>query len=268
MAGLPQNGQPNALTLPAMPQPRTVLPFSLALAMAVVATTPAVAVTLYDPALGSLPTSQGWATLADAAAGSQALVHGRLVLDTTGAGVNAFGNGRSAPQPLDTAAGFALRWQLQVAKESHSSDNRAGFSVLLQGADQRQALELGFWSDSVWALGYSAGAPDSGFVRAETAAFDTTAALRAYSLLVQAGRFSLTADGQPLLAGALRDYPVLGLSTLVYGASNYLFFGDNSARGQALVQMGTLQLLPVPEPAVPSLWALGLGLLAWRRRRR
>ena len=250
-----------------MPQTRTILPLSLVLAVAVT-TAPAAAITLFDPALGSLPAGQGWATLGDAAAGSQALVGGRLVFDTTGAGVSAFGNGLSPPQPLDTAAGFTLRWQLQVANESHASDNRAGFSLLVQGADQRQALELGFWADRVWALGYSAGAADSGFVRAETAAFDTTTTLRDYSLLVQAGRFSLSAVGQPLLSGALRDYPVLGLSTLVYGASNTLFFGDNSARGQALVQFGVLQLLPVPEPAVPSLWALGLGLLAWRLRRR
>ena len=240
----------------------------LCLALAGVAATPAVALSLYDPSLGSLPGAQGWSTAASGGLGSQAVVGGMLQFDSTGIAVSAFGHGRTAPQVLDTVAGFTLHWQLQIRNEVHSSDNRAGFSLLVQGADQTQALELGFWQDSVWALGYSPGGADSGFVRAATAAIDTTAGLRSFSLTVAQNSFSLAADGVPLLSGALRDYPTLGLSTLPYGFSSYLFFGDNSSRGESVAQIGAIDLLPVPEPATVALWAAGLGLLAWRQRRR
>lgn len=239
-----------------------------ALPLLLTAALPASAMTLYDPALGSLPAVQGWSTLGSGAAASQSFVGSLLQIDTTGAGVSAFGSGRSTPQPLDTVGGFRLQFGLQVLAEQHSSDNRAGFSLLLQGADQAQALELGFWQDSIWALTYQAGGADSGFLRGETASLDTTSALRQYTLTVRQGSFSLQADGVGLLSGALRDYPTLGLSTLPYGFSSYLFLGDNSTRGQSLVQLGAVSLLAVPEPASVALWAAGLGLLGWRLRRR
>lgn len=232
---------------------------------------PASATTLYDPALGSLPVAQGWSTLGSGTPASQALVGALLQVDTTAGGVGAFGSGRNTPQPLDTVGGFRLQFGLQVLVEQHSSDNRAGFSLLLQGDDQAQALELGFWQDSVWALTYQAGGADSGFLRGETVSLDTTSALRQYTLTVQQGSFSLQADGVGVLSGALRDYPTLGLSTLPYGFSSYLFLGDNSSRGQSVVQLGAVSLLPVPEPAALALWAAGLGLVlgrsGWRARR-
>lgn len=237
------------------------------LALLLTAALPASAISLYDPALGSLPAAQGWSTLGTGASASQTLVGGLLQVDTSGDGVSAFGSGRSTPQPLDTLGGFRLQFSLQVLAEQHSSDNRAGFSLLLQGANQTQALELGFWQDSVWALTYQTGGVDSGFLRGETVSLDTTAALRQYTLTVQQGSFSLQADGMAVLAGALSDYPTLGLSTLPYGFSSYLFLGDNSSRGQSLVQLGAVSLLPVPEPAAFALWAAGLGLLGWRVRR-
>ena len=228
---------------------------------------PASALSLYDPALGSLPAAQGWSTLGNSTPGSQALVGGLLQVDTTVDGVGAFGSGRFTPQPLDTVGGFRLQFSLQVLAEQHSSDNRAGFSLLLQGADQTQALELGFWQDSVWALAHQTGGVDSGFLRAETVHFDTTTALRHYTLTVQQGRFSLHADGVDLLSAALRDYPTSDVATLPYLQRNFLFLGDNSTRGQSLVQLGAVSLLPVPEPANVGLWAAGLALLGWRLRR-
>lgn len=56
---------------------------------------PASALTLYAPALGSLPDSQGWVP---AGAGAQVIGDGLLVQDTTGAGVLSFVNGRAAPR--------------------------------------------------------------------------------------------------------------------------------------------------------------------------
>lgn len=240
-----------------------------ALPLLLTAALPASALNLYDPALGSLPAAQGWSTLGTGTAASQALVGGLLQVDTTASGVGAFGSGRSTPQPLDTTTGFQLQFSLQVLAEQHSSDNRAGFSLLVQGANQAQALELGFWQDQVWALAYEAGGADSGYLRAETASLDTGSGLRQYTLAVQQGQYSLLADGVGVLSGALRDYPTLGLSTAVYGLTSYVFVGDNSTRGQSLVQLGAITLQPVPEPATWALWALGLAAgagLAGRRR--
>lgn len=227
------------------------------------------ALALYEPALGTLPAAQGWTTQATpgAAAGTQALASGLLKLDTTGTGVSAYGNGRTSPQPLDTAVGFSLLFDLRIAAETHTSDNRAGFSLLMQGSDQTQALELGFWDNRIWALEYMPGGNDSGFVQGAGVAFDTTVR-HSFALQVQGHQFTLRADGTPLLSGALRDYPTLGLSTLVYGASDYLFFGDNSSRGAVMAEIGAITLAPVPEPGTPWLLGAGIAALALRRWRR
>lgn len=238
-------------------------------AVLVLAAGPALAVALYDPAAGTLPAAQGWSTLSSPAGGTQ-LVSGGLLRFDSSAIVGSFGNGLAVAPPLDTDTGFRLRWDLRLTNEGgRSSNDRAGFSLLMQGADQTKALELGFWGQQVWALAHDA---TNGFVRdgTLTAALDTTAALRRYTLTVQQHQFSLDADGSVLFSGALRDYPTLGLSTVVYGTSNFLFFGDNSASGGwSTADVGRIELLPVPEPGTAALWLSGLATMAlWSRRRR
>jgi hypothetical protein len=243
----------------------------LSLATAGALAAPAAALTLYDPALGTLPAAQGWTTAGSGtASGVQSLVGGLLAMDTTLSGVDAFGNGRRSPQALDTDAGFRLGWQLQLTSETHTSDNRAGFSLLVQGQEQAKSLELGFWENRIWALQYVLGGADSGYVQGAGVAFDTTGALRNYALTVQNDQFSLTADGVPLLDGALRDYPFNRASpaTIVYSLPSYVFFGDNSSRGLSSANVGAIQLLPVPEPSAALLLAAGVGLVVWRARSR
>jgi hypothetical protein len=79
-----------------------------------------------------------------------------------------FGNGLTT---LDRTQGYSLRFDLRVIEESHSS-SRAGLSIIALSQDS-VGLEVGFWEDKVWVQG-----DDPLFVRAETATFDTTAALR------------------------------------------------------------------------------------------
>lgn len=224
------------------------------------------AVTLYDPAAG-LPNAQGWTVASSATAGSETLVAGRLRVDTTGAGVSQHGHARGAV--LDTAQGFVLQFGLQVLSESTNNANRVGFVLLLQGQNQAKSLELAFLDDKVWALQYTLGAPDNGFVQGEGVAFDTASALRNYTLTVQNDLFALSADGQPLFAGAMRDYPTLPGSpgTLVYAQSNLLFFGDNTSQARGVFDVGVLTLSPVSEPGPAALWLAGLAALRWHARR-
>jgi hypothetical protein len=246
-----------------------ILPLPLptaAAALLIFAASQANALTLYDPA-GGLPAAQGWSTVSSATAGSDTFIAGRLRTDTTGVGVSQHGHFRGATT-LDTVGGFVLQFSLQVISETTNTPNRAGFAVLLQGQDQSKSLELAFVDNRVWALQYTFGAPDNGFVQGEGVAFDTTAAFRQYTLTVQNNLYSLTANGQPLLSGAMRDYPTLpnSLGTLVYGQSNLLFFGDNTSQASGIADVGSITLSPVPEPGAAALLLAGLAALTWRAR--
>jgi len=250
---------------------RTARPLIAAAASLLFFAHAASATTLYDPGLNTLPSAQGWTTAGSGTgSGSQTLAGGVLVFDSTGIS-DAYGNGRVSPVPLDTHTGFRLSWDMRLRSEVHTSDNRAGFSVLMQGADQTKSLELGFWADSVWALKYDSGGADSGYLRdtTATASFDTTAAMRPYTLTVLNDQFSLSSGSATLLTGVLRDYPTLGSSTLPYSVASFLFFGDNSSRGVSVTDFGSLTLAPIPEPGTVPLLAAGLiGLVWWRRRAR
>jgi hypothetical protein len=52
--------------------------------------------------------------------------------------------------PLDRMHGYQVRFTAQVVAESHVSNDRAGFSLLVTGSDKR-GIELGFWENEVWA---------------------------------------------------------------------------------------------------------------------
>ena len=242
---------------------------SLAAVSIAVAVSNAGAVTLYDPA-GGLPSSQGWATASSATAGSDTIFAGRLRTDTSAAGVFAHGHAKGS-LVLDTAAGFVVQFGLQVLSESTDNVNRAGFVLLVQGQDQTKALELAFLDDKIWALQWVAGGLDNGFVQGESAALNTTASFRNYTLTVQNNLFSLSADGQALFGGAMRDYPTLlpgSPATVVYSQPNLIFFGDNSSQARGVFDVGSITLSPVPEPAAAALLLAGLAGLAWRFRRR
>ena len=239
------------------------------LALTLLAATPAArAVVLYDAAAGTLPSAQGWFTssTAGAVAGSQSVAGGVLTIDSTGAGVVAFGNARFSPVALDATSGYAVDFLLKLLSESHASANRAGFSLLLVGSNPAQSVELSFWDDRVWVPSFDAADPDR-FVQGAGAAFDTTAAMTDYRLVVQGGGYSLSAGGQALFSGTLQNYAAGGSP---YNMANVVFFGDNSSRGSAAVALGAVSVSAVPEPGTWALMLAGLGAVAgagrFRRR--
>lgn len=228
-----------------------------ALLAALLACGSAQASVLYDPALGTAPGQQGWLFAATGSA-PRTVSGGVLNFDTTAAMATKAGFVR-ADQALDSRAGMTLSFTLDVLAESHASNHRAGFSVIMLD-DQHQGIELGFWADEVWAQS------GSDFLKAESAAWDTTAGTGTdYRLTLQGGTYQLLANGSALLSGAMRDYSSFGAP---YATANLLFLGDDTTSAQARVNLGVVGLTSaVPEPASAWLLVLGLGLPALRRVR-
>src|ERR1044071_7085078 len=94
----------------------------------------------------SVPSSQGWF---GPLAGTQTLdAAGFVTLDTTS--VVQGGYGLIEPLPPSTAPGVRLDFTVKLQSETHNSNDRAGFSIIV--TDQtKHGIEIGFWSDRVWA---------------------------------------------------------------------------------------------------------------------
>jgi len=143
--------------------------------------------------------------------------------------------------PLDVNAGFELDFTVRLLNENHNSADRAGFSVIALSNDASPVgIELGFWTNEVWAQ-------NVGFTHGESsAAFDTTAGLIDYRLAIQGGSYALFANNSPLLTGSLRNYSASGFP---YSQPDFTFFGDDTGEANAKVQIASFNVVAVPEPA-------------------
>ncbi|MBS1828638.1 MAG: hypothetical protein JST93_25255 [Acidobacteria bacterium] len=223
---------------------------------------------LYDDGVASLPAAQGWLFFGDnsfGAGASQTLVPGGTQLVTNGGTSAGYANRipffatlvNAGFPVLDRNVGFSLLFELKVTSESHSSNDRAGFSVILLSED-KFGIELGFWADEIWAQS------GAGFTHAEGVSFDTTAAQRQYELLILGSTYWLSADGTEILTGSLRDYS--GFGSQPYTLSRFLFLGDDTSSAGADVLLGRVELADVPEPATAGLVVAAVLLAAvWRR---
>lgn len=213
-----------------------------------------VALVLYDAALGGTPDAQGrlvYRASPDAVA-TQAFVDGATLLDTSARTADAAGyfvNPRDLP-PLDRASGYALSFSVQIVSEEHGASDkngdgvgdRAGFSVLVLSAD-KQGIELGFWTDQIWAQEDGAAEPPAGtlFTHAEHAPYDTTA-LTSYRLAIQGDEYILSSAGRVILRGRLRDYTAFEGPVNPYRTPNFIFLGDDTGSAQAIVRLSYVAL--------------------------
>jgi hypothetical protein len=208
----------------------------------------AATVTLYDGALGTMPDAQGFFYLTNPfppQSAAQSFANGATTLTslTNSDKAGYFGKSAQIPQ-LDRAAGYTVRFSAQVVAEAHTSQHRAGFSVIVLSSDLR-GVELGFWEGEIWAQDDGANL----FRHAEGAAFDTTAALAAYDLTIVGDSYTL-AGGGAILSGPLRDYSSFGWP---YNTPNFVFLGDDTTSAGAQIRLALVAIeTDLPPTATPT----------------
>jgi len=207
------------------------------------AAAPAAPSVLYDAAQGSLPDAQGFTFLALPSV-APAISGGATVLDTSSSKSIVAGYfSKSTPQlVLDRAAGYTVRFTVQVDLEDHSgsdknndgTEDRAGFSVIVLSSDKR-GIELGFWQDRIWAQ--EGGSGSQLFTQAERAAFNTQSARTPYMLAVHGDTYTLSSNGTAILSGKLRDYTTFNGFPDPYETPNLIFLGDDTRSASAKIQL-------------------------------
>jgi hypothetical protein len=199
---------------------------------------------LYDGALGSTPDAQGWVYASfplTGAKATQSVEGATTLLDTTAAMRDMAGYFYTRPpeQALDRSIGFRLVFNLRIAEEKHVNPNRAGFSLIVLASDLK-GVELAFWEDQIWAQ-----TDRPLFTKGEASRpFNTWAGLVSYALAIHDDTYTLSADGKPILSGALKDYSSFRTPPFdfVYRQPNFIFFGDNTGSAAARVAIASIRL--------------------------
>jgi hypothetical protein len=207
---------------------------------------------LYDGTLGTAPDAQPWLTFYSLPTGGTKTVGaGKTTYDSGAATHSIIGVPKNAATPvLDRVAGYTVSIDLKVLTEAHANNNRSGVSLLVLSSDLL-GIELGFWTNEIWAQS------GSDFLHAEGAAYDTTASSKTYDLVVTGSNYSLLGNGAPILNGALRNYSGFGFP---YTTTNWIFVGDDTTSARGSFEISRLAV--VPEPAAFSIILLPFLLAA------
>jgi hypothetical protein len=245
---------------------RSILLLVLPLLGALLAPAPgarAETVVLYSPQGATTPADQGFGFIVNPPFGAQTTLTGSATgstLNTSAATGESAGffthnpfNGaviHPGSRPLDRTAGFGLRFDLAVTAESHTTTNRAGFSVIAITSDAR-GIEIGFWTNEIWAYDDDRDGAVKLFTHAEgiAQAPAAMATVRRYDLVVLGDRYILSIDGAPALTGRLRDYrafsgpifPIFG-ELDPYEVPNLVFFGDDTSSASSQSTLGAVSI--------------------------
>jgi hypothetical protein len=230
---------------------------------------------IYDGTLGTQMSSQGWVYNGDGGAlftpttgTTRSAGANSQILNTTGNSPNSDRAGFfraafttpvpvNAPLPItfDRTLGYDIFFDLKLNSESHTSNDRAGFSIIALGHDN-QGIELGFWNDRIFAQNVGFGA------HGEEQLFSTPATMTRYHLNVSGSNYTLSAPGMTDLSGSLRNYSGFGFP---YDKPNFLFFGDDTTSAMADVQIGFVSVVPEPGTIILAIGMIGFCLIKFRK---
>jgi hypothetical protein len=135
---------------------------------------------------------------------------------------------------LDRTPGFQVDFKVQVENESHTNNNRSGFSIIILSNDAK-GIELAFWENEIWAQNDDT--TGGLFKHGEGTTFTTTTGLINYQVIVVNDTYTLTANTKPILAGPIRDYSKFDGFPNPYKTPNFLFLGDDTTSAQARIRL-------------------------------
>ena len=234
-------------------------------------------VVLFDGLLGTAPASQGWTFIADPILGhsvTQSVGPQFTALDTRDPITDRGGYFVRNPlfptiaHPLmptiDRAVGFVVEFELRVEDERHTTgpagddngdglDDRSGYAVIVISSDTL-GIELSFWDDRIWAQADDSAGAAQLFTQAEGSAFDTSSGIVRYQLQMFGSSYRLVRDDgiAKILTGAVRDYGSFMGSVDPYEIANFLFFGDNTTRGESLSQLASVGISALPSMCIET----------------
>lgn len=205
----------------------------------------------YDAGLGSLPNEQGWLFLTNpifGAKSTQSLDEGALMLNTMAHVSEQAGYFSRIPilfEPSDppvfdlSQRPLSIQFSMQQIAGTDVADtdplalgerNRGGFAVIAISEDLA-GIELQFQQDNIVALDDL----NAAFPVGERVAFDTSDRSHDFEVILNSSGYTLSADGELLLAGRLRSYSTIEpRPPFPYTTPSFVFFGDNTGRASAL----------------------------------
>lgn len=214
-------------------------------------------VILYDGNLPSLPADQGWIYRLDPPVRNQSrqvpvdrafnLNTSRNLADRAGYFIRLpqMNSHPQAPEVLNHQQGYRIGFTLRLHSERRAAPNQeAGFSLITLSHDLL-GIDLGFGTGEVFAR-------SSELERAEenrALPFRIDNQYADFELDMRENEYRLSANGQEILAGSLRNYSDAGEP---YTIPNLLFFGDNAESAGANVNLRRFWIDIDPSKSVPQ----------------
>jgi hypothetical protein len=226
-------------------------------------TASALATVLYNGPAGTAPETQGWLTFQSAGGTPLRItVGGKTMLDTSSDNNIQAGYGNynlifpvnANFSALNRTDGFVVSLDMKLLTESHATNDRSGVSFIALAQDL-SGIEISFWANEVWVQS----GPD--FLHAEGAAFNTTAAILTYDVAIKDSSYTIFANGNQILTGALRNYSSFGLP---YSLPNFIFVGDDTTSARGAFEFSRLAV--VPEPGTVSMLLFAIAGMSRRRQ--